>query len=148
MSYADVRALADALETPPRSWTTGRLWQAYHQLDKSRVRGSGQRVFADIVSLVRYAIGEADELIPFADRVHERFRSWLAMQQTAGRAFTEEQLRWLENIRDHIAGSVSIEPRHFDLAPFNQRGGLPRAYALFGDDLSRLLEELNLELVA
>ena len=148
LSYADVRALADALETPPRSWTTGRLWQAYHQLDKSKVRGSGQRVFADIVSLVRYAIGEADELIPFADRVHERFRSWLAMQQTAGRAFTEDQLRWLENIRDHIAGSVSMEPRHFQYPPFIQRGGLSRAYALFGDDLSGLLEELNLELVA
>ena len=148
LSYADVRALADALETPPRSWTTGRLWQAYRQLDKSRVRGSGQRVLADIVSLVRYAIGETDELIPFADHVGERFQVWLATQQSAGRTFTKEQLRCLENIRDHIAGSVSMEPRHFDLAPFNKRGGLPRAYALFGDDLSGLLEELNLELVA
>ena len=148
LSYADVRALADALETPPRSWTTGRLWQAYRQLDKSSVRGSGQRVLADIVSLVRYAIGETDELIPFADHVGERFQVWLATQQSAGRTFTKEQLRCLENIRDHIAGSVSMEPRHFDLAPFNKRGGLPRAYALFGDDLSGLLEELNLELVA
>ena len=148
LSYADVRALADALDTPPRSWTTGRLWQAYRQLDKSRVRGSGQRVLADIVSLVRYAIGETDELIPFADHVGERFQVWLATQHSAGRTFTKEQLRCLENIRDHIAGSVSMEPRHFDLAPFNKRGGLPRAYALFGDDLSGLLEELNLELVA
>ena len=148
LSYTHVRALADALHAPPRTWTNDRLWQAYRQLDQSKVRGSGQRVLADIVSLVRYAIGEADELIPFADRVHERFRSWLAMQQTAGRTFTDEQLRWLQDIRDHIAGSVSIEPRHFDLAPFNQRGGLPRAYALFGDDFNRLLEELNLELVA
>ena len=117
-------------------------------MDKSKVRGSGQRVLADIVSLVRYAIRETDELIPFADRVHERFRSWLAMQQTAGRAFTEEQLRWLQDIRNHIAGSVSIAPQDFDLAPFNQLGGLARAYALFGDDFNGLLEELNLELVA
>ncbi len=148
LSYPDIRALADALRTPPLSLTEDRLWQAYRQLDKSRVRGSGQRVLADIVSLVRYAIGEADELIPFGNRVHERFRSWLATQQTAGRTFTAEQLGWLEAIRDHIAGSVSIVPHDFDLAPFIQRGGLPRAYALFGDDLSGLLEELNLELVA
>ena len=42
------------------------------------------------------------------------------MQETAGRAFTDEQRRWLEAIRDHIAGSVSIELSSFQLAPFNQ----------------------------
>ena len=148
LSYADIKALADALQTPPRSWTTHQLWQAYRRLDQSTVRGSGQQVLADIVSLVRYAIGETDDLAPFADRVHERFRGWLAMQETAGRSFTAEQIRWLEAIRDHIAGSVSIELNDFQYAPFNQRGGLARAHALFGEELPRILEELNLELVA
>ena len=50
LSYADIKALADALVSPPRSWTTDRLWEAYRQLDKSKVRGSGQRTLADIVS--------------------------------------------------------------------------------------------------
>ena len=59
LSYADIKALADALVLPPRSWTTERLWEAYRQLDKSKVRGSGQRTLADIVSVVRYAIGGA-----------------------------------------------------------------------------------------
>ena len=148
LSYADIKALADALQAPPRSWTTDRLWQAYRQLDQSKVRGSGQRMLSDIVSLVRFAVGEADELAPFADQVHERFQGWLAMQETAGRAFTDEQRRWLEAIRDHIAGSVSIELSSFQLAPFHQEGGLSRAYVVFGDDLASLLEELNLELVA
>ena len=148
LSYTDIKALADALESPPRSWTTERLWEAYRQLDKSKVRGSGQRTLADIVSVVRYAIGGADELAPFADGVHERFSGWLAMQETAGRAFTDEQIRWLEAIRDHIAGSVSIDLGNFQQAPFNQQGGLVRAYHLFGEDLPELLEELNVELVA
>ena len=148
LGYADIKALADTLQTPPRSWTTDRLWQAYQQLDQSRVRGAGQRVLADIVSLVRYAIGEADELTPFADHVQERFRGWLAMQETAGRTFNDEQRRWLETIRDHIAGSVSMEMGDFQYAPFNQQGGLARAHALFGEKLPGLLEELNLELVA
>ena len=148
LSYADIKALADALQSPPRSWTTERLWVAYRQLDSSRVRGSGQRTLADIVSVVRYAIGGADELAPFADGVHERFSGWLAMQETAGRAFTDEQIRWLEAIRDHIAGSVSIDLGNFQQAPFNQQGGLVRAYHLFGEDLPALLEELNVELVA
>ena len=147
LSYADIKALADALVLPPRSWTTERLWEAYRQLDKSRVRGSGQRTLADIVSVVRYAIGGADELAPFAEGVRERFKGWLAMQETAGRSFTGEQVRWLEAICDHIAGSVSMEMGDFQYAPLNQQGGLGKAYELFGEELEGLLEELNLELV-
>ena len=147
LSYADIKALADALVSPPRSWTTDRLWEAYRQLDKSKVRGSGQRTLADIVSVVRYAMGGADELAPFADGVRERFRGWLAMQETAGRAFTGEQVRWLETIRDHIAGSVSMEMGDFRYAPFSQQGGLSKAYDLFGEELPEIVEELNVELV-
>ena len=148
LSYADIKALADALVLPPRSWTTERLWEAYRQLDRSKVRGSGQRTLADIVSVVRYAIGSADELAPFADSVRKRFSGWLAMQETAGRSFTGEQVRWLEAICDHIAGSVSMEMGDFQYAPFNQQGGLGKAYELFGDELPGLIEEFNLELVA
>ena len=147
LSYVDIKALADALVSPPRSWTTERLWDAYRQLNKSRVRGSGQRTLADIVSVVRYAIGGAEELSPFADGVRERFHGWLAMQETAGRAFTQEQVRWLEAIRDHIAGSVSMEMGDFQYAPFNQQGGLGKAYELFGDELAGILEEMNGALV-
>ncbi len=147
LSYADIKALADTLVSPPRSWTTERLWEAYRQLDKSKVRGSGQRTLADIVSVVRYAMGGEDELAPFADGVRERFRGWLAMQETAGRAFTGEQVRWLETIRDHIAGSVSMEMGDFQYAPFSQQGGLSKAYELFGEELRGIMEELNVELV-
>ena len=148
LSYTDIRALADALETPPRAWTPDKLWQAYRQLDQSKVRGSGQRVMADIVSLVRFAVGAENELAPFADQVQVRFQGWIAMQETAGRTFTPEQMQWLESIRDHIAGSVSMELSDFQYAPFNQRGGLGKAYELFGDELTGLIEELNVELVS
>ena len=70
------------------------------------------------------------------------------MQEVAGRAFTPEQARWLEDIRDHIAGSVNMDVSDFEYAPFNQRGGLAQAYAVFGDELTDLLEELNVALVA
>ena len=70
------------------------------------------------------------------------------MQETAGRDFTGEQRQWLNDIKDHIAGSVSIEPGDLQLSPFAQRGGIGRAYAVFGDGLAGLLEELNLVLAA
>ena len=98
-------------------------------LTSRRVRGSSQRALADIVALVRYAIGSDDELVPFAEQVEERFSGWLAMQEVAGRDFTDEQRQWLEDIKDHIAGSVSIDPGDLQYAPFAQRGGIGRAYA-------------------
>ena len=73
-------------------------------------------------------------------------RGWLATQEIAGRTFTDEQRQWLEAVKDHIAGSVSIGPGDLQYAPFAQRGGIGRAHALFGDELSALLEELNLGL--
>jgi type I site-specific restriction endonuclease len=148
LTYREIRALADTLQAPPRALTPDRLWAAYQQLEQSRVRGSGQRMLADIVSLVRFAIGEDMDLAPFADHVRERFEAWLATQEQAGRSFTPEQRRWLEAIRDHIAGSVSMGLEDFQLAPFDQQGGLGRAYSLFGQELEALLEELNRELAA
>ena len=70
------------------------------------------------------------------------------MPWRTGRAFTAEQRGWLEAIRDHIAGSVSIGLDDFQFAPFIQKGGLQRAYTLFGDELPHILEELNLALAA
>ena len=148
LRYEDIRELADRLQLPPRVLTTERIWQAYRQLDRSRVRGSAQRKLADIVSLVRYATGAEEELVPFGERVEERFERWLATQEAGGRSFSTEQRRWLEDIRDHIAGSVSISLEAFQLPPFNQEGGLAKAYGLFGEALGPILEELNLALAA
>ena len=143
----DIRVLANAMEAPPRSWSTERLWQAYQRLDESRVRGSGQRQLADIVALVRFATGDADELAPFAEHVNRRFEGWLAMQETAGWEFTDEQRWWLEAIRDRIAGNVSAEMGDLQNSPLDLRGGLIAAYDLFGEDLESIIDELNLELV-
>ena len=148
LSFDDIKALAAALSAPPRSLTTDRLWAAYRRLDESRVRGSGQRTLADIVSVVRYAVGAADELAPFADGVRERFAAWLATQQAAGRHLDPEQVRWLEAIRDHVAGSVSIEMRDFQYTPSTSREASSGRTNSSAPSFSRLLDELNLELAA
>ncbi|HKZ01783.1 MAG TPA: type I restriction-modification enzyme R subunit C-terminal domain-containing protein, partial [Pyrinomonadaceae bacterium] len=62
--------------------------------------------------------------------------------------FTEEQLKWLEMIRDHIAANLSIEPNDFEYAPFSQQGGLGKVHQLFGDKLNTIIEELNETLAA
>jgi type I restriction enzyme R subunit len=51
-----------------------------------------------------------------------RFQRWLAMQESAGRAFTDEQRGWLALIHDHVASGLRIEAGDFDYAPFAQQG--------------------------
>lgn len=143
LTYEAIRQLANAIEKPPYNLRTESVWQSYAQLEKSRVRGTPQRVLADIISLISFAIGESDELAPFAETVNERFQAWYEAQQKAGRIFSVEQRQWLEMIRDHIATSLRIEMDDFDDVPFYERGGRMKVYRLFGDELPGILDELN-----
>jgi type I restriction enzyme R subunit len=147
LTLKEIDELAKTIERPPRAWTADRLWQAYQALDRSKVRGSGQRVLADLVSLVRFAMHEQSDLHPFRDDVHKNFARWMAQQESNGRQFTTEQRQWLEAIRDHVAASLTIESEDFEYEPFVQRGGLGKAYQVFGKDLEPILKELNEVLV-
>jgi len=115
---------------------------------KSAVKKNPVVRFADLVSLVRFALEQQPVLAPFADSVSERFSEWLMDKAKSGFVFTPEQLTWLTLIRDHIATSLSIEADDFDYSPFSQQGGLGKAWQLFGDQLPTILEELNGVLVA
>ncbi len=126
------------------AWTEDRLWDAFVVTEPAKVQGRTQTGrFADLVSIVRFALEQQPVLEPFADSVGERFNEWMMDKAKAGIVFTPEQLAWLNLIRDHIATSLSIEPDDFELAPFSQRGGLGKAYQLFGEQLNSLIEELN-----
>jgi type I restriction enzyme R subunit len=149
LRFKDIQALAEAISSPPRSWTAEKLWRAYETLEKSKVRGaSAQRLLTDIVSLVRFALHQDGELVPHVDRVHERFQQWLAQQESKGRAFSAEQSRWLGMMRDHIATSLEIDMDSFDLTPFTNEGGLARASKVFGTDLKVIVQEMNEALAA
>ncbi len=149
LTFEAVKELAEAIHQPPHLWTESQLWSAYAALEKSRVKGaSGKRILTDLVSLVRFAIHQDNELIPFPERVNANFRAWLARQEGGGKKFTEEQRRWLEMIKDHIAASLGIEPDDFEYAPFAQLGGLGKVHHLFGDRLNAMIDELNEMLAA
>jgi type I restriction enzyme R subunit len=148
VTYAQVKELANAIKRPPRAWTEDSLWRAYEALDASRVYGSGHRIMTDLVQLVRFALEQEDELVPFPEVVRERYDAWLLRQENAGRTFSDEQLAWLERIRDTIAASLGITREDLMGPGFAERGGLGKAYKLFGDELDALLEELTQELAA
>jgi type I restriction enzyme R subunit len=147
LKFEDVKDLAERIQAPPYLWTESQLWQAYAALEKDKVKGaSGKRILTDLVSLVRFAMHQEPELIPFPETVQGRFATWLAQQETRGARFTDEQRRWLEMIRDHIAANLAIENDDFEYAPFAREGGLGKVYQLFGDQLPTVLSALNVEL--
>jgi type I restriction enzyme R subunit len=148
LTFREVKELAQTINRPPHQWTPDKLWQAYEQLDRSKVRGSGQRVLTDLVSLVRVTLHQEDELVSYPDQVLGRYRAWLLQQENAGESFTVEQLVWLERIRDHIAASLGITVDDFAYTPFVEAGGLGKATEVFGDELVPLLDQLNAALVA
>ena len=147
ITYTQIKELASAIGRPPHRWTPEQLWAAYEQLDGSKVRGSGNRVLTDIVSLVRYALGQEDELVAYPDLVNKRFTAWLAQQTQAGVTYSADQLSWLEAIRDHIAASLDITTDDFEYTPFSDQGGIGRAVQLF-PDLAGLLGQLTEALAA
>ncbi|MBS0172173.1 MAG: DEAD/DEAH box helicase family protein [Nitrospira sp.] len=149
LTFESVKELADAIEKPPYLWNESQLWQAYTALEKSKVKGaSGKRILTDLVSLVRFAIHQDNELVPFPERVNSNFNAWLGDQERGGKKFTDEQRQWLSMIRDHIAANMGIGPDDLEYAPFSQAGGLGRAHRLFPEGLQTIIESLNVALVA
>jgi type I restriction enzyme R subunit len=57
---------------------------------------------------------QENELVPFPEKVQVNFRAWVEQQQASGKRFTDEQRKWLEMIRDHIAANLQIETDDFD----------------------------------
>ena len=150
LTFAMIDELHDALARPPLMLTTERLWSAYARVQASKVSGADvRRQLTDLVALVRFALGLDDELRPFADSVDKRFQSWI-FRHNAQRAtaFSDEQTQWLRLIKDHIAASCSISREDFDYAQLADKGGLQKAWNVFGEQLDGLLEEMNEELVA
>ncbi len=140
------------------------VWEAYWQLEPAlQVLGRNEaRTNSDLISLIAYAQRREHDkltpLVPYRDKVYQRFDDWLRSQQrvasdeplyTAKPRFTKVQLTWLSRVREYIAADLKFEEQDFDRSgsPFALDGGLIAARALFGDELPAILQELNSVLV-
>jgi type I restriction enzyme R subunit len=142
-TFAELRELADRIKRPPYNWTPDVIWRAYEKVEVGRVKHADRTQVTDLVSLVRFAVGADGELVPYADKVRERYQAWLHQQEQAGASFTDRQRWWLDRIADVIAASAGITPDDLDNAPFTERGGTDGALADLGDDAADYLETLN-----
>lgn len=146
MAICKLKELYERLKT--KGITVERLWDCYAIKRPDKVKRGTLAQLTDLISLIRFEVGYADHLQPFADRVNFNFMQWTLRRNAGAIHFTEEQMEWLRLVKDHIAASLSIEKSDLDLSPFDHKGGLGRFYDVFGEEYEAILNEMNMELVA
>ena len=144
-----VKAVHDALKTSPYGLSCDTVWRAYEVLGApiAAARSTVGKLM-DIISIIRYELGQEKILRPFEAGVAERFKSWVFSKNAGHGQFTKEQMEWLRMIRDHIATSGSVSAEDLDLSPFGEKGGLGRFYVLFGNNYEEIIDDMNYALVA
>ncbi|MEU1211791.1 DEAD/DEAH box helicase family protein [Streptomyces sp. NPDC005790] len=145
---AALKELAGKIRASRRAWTPDVLWRFHEDLEQATARPGREAGIPDLISLIRYELGADSELRPYRTVVEERFEGWLLRQRQAGADFTDDQLWWLERIRDVVASDVGIEPPALSIEPFTERGKGRGFMNAFGgkERALDLLAELNREL--
>jgi type I restriction enzyme R subunit len=147
-TYKQIKELADAIKKPPYHLTTETIWEAYESLERSKVRGGNpKRLLTNIISIMNFTLGGEKVLEPFSEIVEHRFEDWLLQQKELGKEYTDEQMMWLKMIKDHLYTSLTISIEDFENPPFYSRGGILKAYNVFGKDFDKVLKELEEVLV-
>lgn len=155
VTYEMIKTLLDTLKQDRPKLAPLRVWAAYEHLDNtrhSREGGSPGTPISELtalVSLIRRVTGLDQTITPFATTVNRNFKQWIFQRHSgAGQKFNEQQMAWLNMIREHIISSFHLERDDLDMAPFDGEGGLGKMYQLFGDEMDAVIEEMNRELVA
>lgn len=150
IDYAAIRELSDRLSDPPAMLQAATIWQAYKRLDEARVKGMpAEDLLTEIVALVRFALGQTSELQSISTEARQRFNLWIGRRKKAGETFTEEQMAWLDLIRETLIANFEVRPRDFMEDPrLVDRGGLVKARDVFGERFDPLLAEMAEALVA
>ncbi len=144
-----IRDLYNIICKPPYNFTIEKMWNCYYVRDNGKFDKPIEYQLMDIISIIKYELGQINTLTPFSTSVKLKFKEWMFKRNsTQGYIFTDEQVSWLQMIRDHICMSLSIEEDDLELAPFDNKGGLGKYYDLFGTQYLNIMNELNVALVA
>ena len=148
ITYKEIKELAERIRRPHPTWTVDVLWNAYLALEPTKVRKSAVHTTTDLVSLVRFTLGQMNELVPYAQLVEERYAGWLLQQENLGVKFTDNQKWWLDRIKDAISQSAHFDVKDLEMSPFTERGGTDGVLAELGNSVTDLIESMNLELAS
>jgi len=148
LTYEKIDELHNKLisEMPPLE--TANLWSAYQLLQKDKVQQikNPARLLTNIVQLVRFAIGQDEELQDFSRSANSKFELWKGRQIKRGIQFSDEQNQWLEEIKNYIVANAYMELKDIHEA-MQDKGGIIKAKQVFGENLANILDDLSLILV-
>jgi type I restriction enzyme R subunit len=148
LTYDMIRQLLKRLKSDRPRLAPLRVWQAYALLDDYKGSQPSSELTA-LVSLVRRVCGIDAKVSHYSETVRKNFQNWVMARHSGGGAkFNEEQMEWLRMIRDHIISSFHLGRDDLDMAPFDARGGLGRMHQLFGDQMDKVMGEINEALAA
>lgn len=148
VTYAMIKAVMNKLREDKPKLAPLRVWRAYAHLDEYKGENPVSELTA-LIALIRRACGIDAKVSRHSETVRKNFQDWIMRHHSGGgEKFNKEQMEWLQMIRDHVIDSFHIEKDDLDMAPFDAKGGMGRMYKLFGDDMDRLIAELNEALVA
>jgi len=102
-----------------------------------------------LVALIRRVCDIDKTLSTYDATVRKNFQNWMLKRHSgAGEKFNEEQMQWLQMVRDHFISSFHFERDDLEMAPFDSQGGLGKMHQLFGTVMDSLIDEINDELAA
>jgi len=148
----EIEALKIILERPS-SWNTSTLNDLRTQLIKNgypeyELRDAHKIIYkkemVDIISMVKHAVREEETLLTIEERVNRGVnRVFIGMQ------LTDDQVKWVEYIREHLKENLTIEKDDFsDMPIFETHGGWGKFKKLFGQESTRIINELNIAIAA
>lgn len=148
ITYDMIREVMDKLKADKPTLAPIRVWNAYSQLDDYQGKQPLNELTA-LVALIRRVCHIDPSLSTYDGTVRRNFQNWMLKRHAgAGEKFNEEQMQWLQMIRDHIISSFHFERDDLEMAPFDSQGGLGKMYQLFGAEMDELIDEMNEELAA
>ncbi len=148
VTYRMIKEVMDKIREDRPKLAPLRVWRAYALLDDYKGENPVSELTA-LIALIRRACGIDAKVSCHGETVRKNFQDWIMKRHSGGgEKFNKEQMEWLQMIRDHVVNSFHIEKDDLDMAPFDAKGGMGKMYKLFGDDMERLIAELNEALVA
>jgi len=124
------------------------VWQAFQQVEEVKHKSPKNELVA-LVSLIR-RVTKIDKNLQAYDKVVDKnFKNWI-FKQNAGehKRFNQEQMNFLRMIKEQIATSFHMEVDDLDYTPFDSLGGKGKMWQLFGEEVNKIIDELNEVLVA
>ena len=144
-----IEELYEIMSKPPHNFTKEKLWNAYYVRENGKINKPMEYKLMDIISIIKYELGQIDRLVPFDMITKQKFKEWMFKRNsTQGYRFTEEQTLWLQLIRDHIITNAYIEEEDLDYSPFDAMGGRGQFYNLFKDNYKNIINDINVALAA